>query len=119
MFKPCNQNRSGIGGGFVYDSGRGWASSTESAGYYIFNVPEGVRFALLSIKPVGGSGAGLSADLKIDGIETNSLSRNQSEWPSWAEQGESGPMIEVKDKIEVSWGGTESEIVVNGYFFEV
>ena len=118
MFKPCNQNRS-VGGGFVYDAKEGWSSSTTSGGYHIFTVPEGVRFALLSIRSDSATGALSGASLKVDNIETNSIARYQKEWPSWVEMGEAGPMVEVKDKIEVKWAGANAGIVINGYFFEV
>lgn len=119
MFKPCNQNRS-VGGGFVYKAAEGWESSTKSGDYYVFTVPAGVRFALVSIKSTGSnSSAGASASLKLDNIETNSVGRYQKEWPSWVEMGDGGPMVEVKDKIEVKWDGVENSIVINGYFFEV
>jgi hypothetical protein len=119
MFKPCNQNRS-VGGGFVYKAATGWESSTKSGDYYVFTVPGGVRFALVSIKSTGSNlSAGASPSLKVDNIETNSLARYQKEWPSWVEMGDAGPMTEVKDKIEVNWDGAEGSIVINGYFFEV
>ena len=125
MFKPCNQNRP-VGGGFVYKAEKGWESSTTaggtsaSNGYYVFTVPDGVRFALVSIKATGtNQWAGTNPSLKIDGIETGSIARYQDEWPSWVRMGDAGPMIEAKDKIEVRWGGNQDSIVINGYFFEV
>lgn len=114
MFKPCDQNRS-PGGGFVYDPSSGWRSSQDSSGTYLFTVPNGVRFALVSIRGEGDSGPNTS--LKIDGIETSSLGRGMSRWPNYQER-DSGPMIEVKDTIEVNWG-SGSYVTINGYFFEV
>ena len=118
MFKPCNQNRS-VGGGFVYKASEGWESPRKS-GDYVFTVPDGVRFALQSIRPTDDpSGAGATGSIRIDDIETNSLEERQRLWPSWVLMGEAGPMIEVKDKIEVKWGSLEDSIIINGYFFEV
>jgi hypothetical protein len=122
MFKPCNQSRS-VGGGFMYDGNYGYKSSQKDGDdWYRFTVPNGVRFALISVIASGQyNQAGVGAQIVIDGITTNSIGHLQSKWPSWAvgAEGTSGPLIEVKDKIEVKWDGSEDNIAIDGYFFEV
>ena len=120
MFKPCNQDQN-VGSYWSIDSS-GWSAERgdqDAGGKLTFKIPNGFRFALVSVDSSGQyAAAGFDANIWVDNVPMNNVAHLATTWPAWSYLERGGPTIECKEKIEIKWDGGDG-VKVQGYFFEV